>query len=242
MTTARLIQLSLDVIIQGCRDESGRERRDESGYCFELFRRAIEAGDQTAWAALDRQYRQLMLGWVYGYKSVTFTPDEADQITHEALERFWRTLTTHSVQVSTRFAHVGALLKYLNQCVIATILDRQRRAQRMARLTERLQTSEATPPAALSPEATALERMQREEHVRQVRQWVRQHVTDPQEQHILALSYAEELTPAQIAQRYPQEFPDAVLVRRLKERILKRARRALADVAAENVGKHGDKS
>lgn len=233
MAVHALRQLNLDTVIQECHAESRQERQRESGYCFELFRRALEEGDQAAWAAIVAQYRQLMLSWIYGYRAVDFTPDEAETTAYEALERFWRTLSARAPDVTSRFAHVGALLKYLNQCVIATILDQQRRAQRGARLVERLQV-DATALQPIAPDTDALERLCQAEQVAQVRQWVQTHVTDPHEQLVLRLSFEQALTPAQIAQQYPQQFADAQAVRRLKERILKRARRGLSAIHDES--------
>lgn len=230
VSNEHLHQLSLNEIIVQCRAEAQQQRQQEVGYCLELFRRALEARDQAAWNAIATQYRPFMLGWVYAYKSITFTPDEADDIVREAIERFWRTLTRRSVNIAAHFGHVGALLKYLNQCVIATILDQQRKAQRTARLVERLQTGAAEASVQPSPEEMILEEADRAAKVQQVRDWVQRHVTDPQEQRLLYLSYERELTPAQIAQQYPDEFTDAQTVRRLKERILKRARRVLTEL------------
>lgn len=233
MAVHALRQLSLDTVIQECHAESRQERQRESGYCFELFRRALEEGDQAAWAAIAVQYRQLLLNWIYGYRAVTFTPDEAEATAHEALERFWRTLSARAPDITSHFAHVGALLKYLNQCVIATILDQQRRAQRRARLVERLQ-ADAIALQPIASDTDTLERLCRAEQVAQVRQWVQTHVTDPHEQLVLRLSFEQALTPAQIAQQYPQQFADAQAVRRLKERILKRARRGLSAIHDES--------
>jgi RNA polymerase sigma factor (sigma-70 family) len=219
-------ELNLREIIDRCAQEADRQRAQERGYCFELFRRAVDQQDQEAWIALERQYRQLMISWVQAYPTGGQPAEEIDGTLQEALERFWRTLTKRGV--SRDFAHVGALLKYLRQCVIATILDQQRRRQRRERLVERL----ASAPEALLmqnsfEEATLVELAQSEQILR-VRRWIREEVSDPQEQRILALSYEDELSPAEIAARFPAEFGDASTVRRIKERVLKRARRALA--------------
>lgn len=225
MSDYHLHQLGLDAIIAGCQEESHQERLREIGHCFELFRRALEQYDAAAWAAIEGQYFQLMLGWVYAFPSQPASQDEAEQIAHEALERFWRTLTRRAI--STHFAHVGALLKYLRQCVIATILDQQRRARRMERLTERLKSMQMPGEQHQSAEEIALEALHREEQLQHIRQWVQQEITDPQERRVLVLSYEHALTPAEIAAHYAQEFADTQTVRRIKERILKRARRAL---------------
>lgn len=225
MVHRQVQQISLSEIIARCAREAAQERSQEAGHCFELFRRAVDLQDQDAWIALERQYRQLMLGWVHAYPRAELSSEEADATVQEALERFWRTLSRRGI--GEHFAHVGALLKYLRQCVVASILDQQRRMQRHQRLVERL----ATAPSALlvqsSPEESSLPEIDQAEQIRRVRLWIRQHIRDPQEQRILALSYEDELTPAQIAERFPDEFVDAHTVRRLKERILKRARRAL---------------
>lgn len=233
MAVHALRQLSLDIVIEECHAESRQERQYESGYCFELFRRALEEGDQAAWTAIATQYRQLMLSWIYSYRGVAFTPEEAEVIAYEALERFWRTLSARAPDVTSRFGHVGAFLKYLNQCVIATMLDQQRRTQRSARLIERLQAN-AIALQPVAPDTDVLARLCQAEQVAQVRQWVQLHVTDPHEQLVLRLSFEQALTPAEIAQRYPQQFVDAQAVRRLKERILKRARRGLSAICDES--------
>lgn len=231
MVNPKLQQIGLGEIIDRCSQEARQEREQEIGHCFELFRRAIEQHDQAAWAALERQYHQLMLGWVHAYPAADLAPDELDSTLQEAFERFWRSLTKRGV--SEHFAHVGALLKYLRQCVIATILDQQRRAQRRQRLVERI----AAVPSALlvqsSPEESILHTMHQAEQLQRIRQWLQQSITDPQERRVLALSYEHELTPAQIAEQFPDEFTDAQTVRRIKERVLKRARRALVETIAD---------
>ncbi len=236
MVKNNLPQNSLQEIIAGCEQEAQQERQQEKGHCFELFRRALDEQEPAAWTAIAEQYGRLMLGWVYAYPGNDFAPEEAEQLIHEALERFWRTLTSRSIQVATSFEHIGALLKYLQQCVVATLLDQKRRAQRTARLIERLQSTsiEGATYHVPSPEEHTIERLQRTEQLQRVTQWMRVHVTDPLEQRLLYLSYEEDLTPAAIAHQYPQEFSDAQMVRRMKERILKRARRALLESAQDH--------
>ncbi len=77
MAVHALRHMDLDSVIQKCHAESRQERQREHGYCFELFRRTLEESDQAAWAAIAAQYRQLMLSWIYGYRAVDCTPDEA---------------------------------------------------------------------------------------------------------------------------------------------------------------------
>lgn len=220
-----MVDLTLEEIVRRCQEEALHQNRsDETGYCFELFRRALEDGDDDAWTAIQQQYRRLMLQWSYAAQA-DYTQEEAEDITREALERFWRTLRT--VHISERFAHVGALLRYLQQCVISTVQDHRRRAERKQRLMTRLKHAENLLSLPMGPEQAALENILQMEQIRQVRTWIQAHVTDPQERLVLTCSFEDDLKPAEIAARHADVFTDAQMVRQIKERILKRLRRHL---------------
>lgn len=221
-----LQQRSVYEIIRACQDEARQTRTGEVGFCFELFRRAIETQDNVAWEAIQQQYFRLILKWILE-RSPGLDAGEAEIAAQETLGKFWHTLTRQHMDVSARFDHVGALLSYLKQCAVTTMLDRQRRVQRIGRLQEKLQAATGDPWMA-GPQEAALEQIARDERLRQVRQWISDQVNDPQELLVLRLSYEQEMTPAEIAASHPGEFPDARAVHRVKERILKRARRALA--------------
>jgi RNA polymerase sigma factor (sigma-70 family) len=224
MSNMPLQRLKLEQVAQGCREEAQRSRALETGYCFELFRRALEELDQQAWAVIAEQYQRLLLEWVHSSAEA----EVAEELAREAFERFWRTLGGRCNPLAGRFPHVGALLKYLQQCAISTVLDRRRRTQQQARLQERLQQY-ATLGGSISagPEEFVIEQVDRSALLERVRRWVSSSVNDPREQLVLQLSYTSELTPVEIAQRHPEQFPDAATVRQIKERVLRRARRAL---------------
>jgi RNA polymerase sigma factor (sigma-70 family) len=222
-----MIDLPLEHIIHGCSKEAERQdRTSEAGYCFELFRRALEDQDDGAWEAIQSQYNRLVLQWCYAFEN-SLDQIEGEEIAREALERFWRTLRT--VHIADRFDHVGALLKYLNQCVISTILDHRRQEERKRRLMERIKLFEAPAQFSPSPEREALDRMVHEEQFQRIRDWIQSNITDPKEQLVLRDSFEYDLKPSEIAQRHPEIFPDVQTVRQIKERILKRLRRALAE-------------
>lgn len=220
MTDARLQGLPLDVVVTRCRQEASLGRQQDCLHCYELFRRAIEQRDAQAWSAISAQYRPLMASWLNGQP-----PLERDMMIQEAQARFWRTLSSQS-DLSTRFEHIGALLRYLRQCTISCLLDHQRREKREKLLQQRLERHQRTLEAldlSASPPSDASETLLR------VQTWLREHVTDPVEQRLLQLSYESDLLPAEIVRRFPEEFPDVQEVRRIKERILRRAKRALED-------------
>ena len=221
-----LDQLDLDEVIQGCRIEAGQPRSQEQGYCFELFRRAVEDQEQVAWLAIDEQYRNLIIRWIRDC-SPELSRQQVEEIVPEAWPKFWQALTRSGTPISERFAHVGAVLKYLKQCTISAFREYERRIWRREQIQERLHVNGRGMLAQIESEEELLTRIDQESQLQKVQKWIETYVTDQQEQQVLSLSYEYGLTPAEIAERYPQEFADAKTVRRLKERILKRARRAL---------------
>jgi RNA polymerase sigma factor (sigma-70 family) len=223
-----LRQMNLDEIIQGCRFEAGLPRSQETGYCLELFRRAVEEQEQMAWSAIDDQYKGLMLRWLSDC-APELPRQEAEDIAPEAWRKFWQALTRSNVPLTDRFAHVGALLKYLKQCTLSVFYEQQRRLRRHEQVNQPLSPEQQAVLACHESEEELLARLDRETLLQAVRKWIDNCITDPQEQRILSLSYEQGLTPIEIAASYPQEFPDAQTVRRLKERVLKRARRALSE-------------
>jgi hypothetical protein len=237
MPEQSLRDVPLDEVIRGCRVESGWPRGQERGYCFELFRRAVEEQQQDAWLALDEQYRNLVLRWLAD-DSVELTREQVEEIAPETWSKFWRAQINAATPLSERFAHVGAVLKYLKQCTFSVVREYERRLWRRERTQQWLEIDERA--VTIHSEEELLARIEREQLLQQVRQWVQTHVTDPQELRVLSLSYEYGLTPAQIAGRYPREFADAQMVRRLKERVLKRARRAMECQPQQPVnGKNG---
>jgi hypothetical protein len=75
-------------------------------------------------------------------------------------------------------------------------------------------------------ENEVLEGIARNEREERVRQWLAGNVRDPQEIQVIYLSYELDLPPSEIALRFPEQFASVQEVRRIKERILKRLRRA----------------
>jgi hypothetical protein len=224
MPEQSLHDVPLDDVIRGCRIESGQPRGQEKGYCFELFRRAVEEQEQDAWSALDAQYRNLVIRWLSDGSSA-LTREQVEEIAPETWSKFWRAQTNAGTPLSERFAHVGAVLKYLKQCTFSAVREYERRLWRRERIQQRLEV-DGKVTTTLSEE-DLLSRIDRERLLQRVRQWVETYVTDPQELRVLSLSYEQGLTPAEIADQYPHEFTDPQMVRRVKERVLKRARRAM---------------
>lgn len=216
--------LSLVHIIQQCQQESTQTRQQEAGYCFELFRRALEHQDAAAWEAIQQQYQRLLLRWVHTSSQGRFAPEEIEDIGQDTWLRFWRTLSNPTQPFSQRFPHIGAALNYLNQCAVSAFLDYDRKLQRQKQLhTLLIIEKEQGVDTWHEQEETA----EQTEQIRMIQEWVAQEVLNSQEKLLILLSYERNLSPATIATQYPNHFATAAEVYRVKERILKRAKRAL---------------
>lgn len=220
-----LHQLTLADLAAACNEES-YQRRKEEGYCFELFRRAIDDRVDDAWTAVREQYQALVLSWLHRSAPGDLDDDEMQDLVQDTFTRFWRTLSRRHGLVAEQFAHVGGLLKYLQQCALTAVLDLRRRQEKQQRLQTALNRSYAieTPSEAGSSADT---RMDQEALLLKVRRWMENNVTDPEEELVIHLTFELGLTPAEITSQYPRDFPNARAVRRAKERFLKRARRSL---------------
>lgn len=241
MTDRSLRHLALTAVIAGCQAESNQDRAEEQGYCFELFRRALEEQEQAAWSAIDTQYHHLILYWMYNC-SPSLPREEIDEVVPETLPKFWKILTKSATPLTERFTHVGALLKYLKQCAISVLRDHERCLQRRERIRGRLEAVNQLQFDHMENEQDLLAQIDQEKLLQRVQKWAETYVTDPQEQRVLSLSFEYGLTPTQIAENYPQEFSDVHTVRRVKERLLKRARRALGCTQQINSNYHPARS
>lgn len=217
-------QLSVKTIVDGCEQEAKKPREEEVGYCFELFRRAIEEQDNQAWEALQTQYGRLIHSWIHSRMPNTLSNEEREDLIQDTWTNFYSSLTKHSIPLSKNFRHVGALLNYLSKCVLTSMIDYQRRLAKHKRLQKRLEME--TEKWYSAPDASVLEQIAEQKRIRAIREWINKNVTDPKEQLVLSCSFETGLKPKEIYDRYPDMFKNVQTVYRVKERILKRARRS----------------
>ena len=217
-------QLNLNAIIQGCQEEAQKPREEEVGYCFELFRRAVEEQDNEAWEALHQQYGRLIHSWIHARTANTLNSEEREDLIQDTWTNFYSSLVKYSIPLGNNFRHVGALLSYLNKCVATAIIDYQRRLTKHKRLQKKLEME--TDKWYSPPDASVLRKISEQRQVRAIREWIEKNVTDPKEQIVLACSFETGMKPKEIYDRYPHMFANVQTVYRVKERILKRARRS----------------
>lgn len=202
------------------RNAYGQSCDSASDFAFELFCRALDEHDQHAWLVIQEIYMPLVKSWI-GKSISGISEFDADDCMQMAYTKFWRSLSRDDVSVRDKFPHIGSVLKYLHQCVVTTSVDQVRKKQRLARLDERLLKERKKSAFFQMTFQESCEKMER------VRLWMQSKVDDPSERLLLKLLYEYDLKPAQIVQTFPEEFPDHHHVRRVRDRVMKRARRAL---------------
>ncbi len=214
------IHTPLSELIWGCQNEAHLNQRDEVGFCFELFCRAVEGEDGDAWTAVQNQYYNLVFHWVRGFGELD--TDEIEYLAQDTFIKFWKTLQRQKQKIRQKFKHIGALLKYLKRCTMTAYLDRQRQRQREAQLKEKLATESGH---LTYTDDNLLDNVATLEQVEKLRLWLNKHVTDLDEQLVLKLIYEQGLSLKEIVKMRPDKFSTSRDVHRIRERILKRAKR-----------------
>jgi DNA-directed RNA polymerase specialized sigma24 family protein len=203
-------RLDVPQLAEHCRQMAARSRQNlpsDLRYCFELFRRAIGAGNQAAWEAIHAQYHDLIRDWIGN------RPDVEDLI-QETLARFSASITPGRL---ADFPTLGAFLQYLKVTARRLVITRRRReAQEQRGLAEWL--------AEMEPRSGSLDSDAYLDH-ETLRAYICSRLKDPDEEFVFTLTYEFDLSPQEIVARHPERFPTAREVSRIKERFLRRLRR-----------------
>ncbi|MGB0385360.1 MAG: RNA polymerase sigma factor [Ardenticatenaceae bacterium] len=216
-------QLSLTTIIQRYDEELQVSREHEVGYGFELFRRAVEDRDTHAWDAIHERHHRLIYSWIERGTTGTLSSDEKDDLCQEIWLKFYRNLIK-STDLAYNFKHIGSLFNYLKKCVFTVTHDHYRRLTKQKKLQNAL--AENSVKLYTTPNNLDTEWLARQSRLEAIKEWIATSVTDPEEQLIIHCSYELDLTPGEIYQRYPGRFQSVRRIYRIKERILKRAKRS----------------
>ncbi len=218
-------ELALSTVAERCADESERYRtqqESDSRYCFELFRRAIVERIDAAWTLLFEQYERLVMKWIYDHPAFATSGESADYFLTLAFERFWQAVTP--TKFSEKFATLGAVLQYLKLCVGGALIDHARSQQRAGKAQPLDQVSHFLP-SQFNLEKAISDRSARQSLWQQV---VSQAKND-QERIVMEEAFLYDMAAADIAQRHPDLFDNVKQVYRVKENLLKRLRRSLAE-------------
>lgn len=218
-----LAQRPLAEIASACRAETEKFLRNLpscADYCYELFRRAICQRDQPAWEAVLAQYRGIVLSWVRQHSAASSLREDDEYWINRAFTRFWGAIGADRF---SRFETLAALLKYLKMCVNSVLLDDMR-----ARAVAQVESLDEQPAEqagnTVDAEVMAVGRLAGGE----LWQTIAAEIADEAERVVVYLSFALDMKPAEIFERYRALYASVGDVYRIKRNVLERLRRSPA--------------
>jgi len=213
--------LSVADLARRCAQETSQffgRRAHDPRYCLELFRRAIAAGDQSAWEAVFTQYRPLVAGWVIRHPAFHRCREEEPYFVNRAFEKLWSAMAGRSV---SGFGDLAGILRYLQMCVHSAVVDHLRRLHSSAEGPDPIPLGDSVP--AMEPAAPAgqIDRVEREEFWTLINRKLR----GRKEKEVVYGSYVLGLKPQEICSIFHRTFPTAGDVYLAKQNVLTRLRR-----------------
>ncbi|MEP6894110.1 MAG: hypothetical protein ABI986_00755 [Chloroflexota bacterium] len=215
-------QLPLNDLARRCAEETDRFRmrlKDDSRFCFELFRRAISERDQFAWDMICKQYKPLMADWwVKPHRGFKAGNEDLDEIINRTYEKFWSALTPEKF---SKFSDLKPLLNYLKMCVESVIIDQNRKIEPPTQYP----VDNDSPIWGKDPGLTPEEKMLDDEKRRYFRDWINSRLHDDKERLVVYGSFDLDLKPQELCDKFPNIFRDVDEVYTIKQNIINRLRR-----------------
>ena len=205
--------LSLAGVVHRCTQESQRffrQMQHDPRFCYELFRRAIAEQRAAAWDYIYAQYMPEVQGWVNQHPQFPLADEDSEFFANRAFEKMWRALPPDKFP---NFPNLKSLLRYLQMCVNAVIVDHVR-AQKP--VVERAQSA-TTDTMVIEVE----ERLQRQE----MWQLIDARLNNEKERLAIFGRYDLGLMPRQIHADYADVFASVNEVHRILQNVLSRLRR-----------------
>src|SRR5712691_533380 len=191
----------------------------DSAAGLELFKRAIEDGDETAWQAIVEIYRAVLVAQARRQVVRGLVLEDDGFCVDRAFQRFWGASRSGRIK---RVDDLPSMLKYLKMCLGSVLLDEARARRRQASVS----IDDVAPEidATTDPASEVIGRLAR----RELWAAVERELADPKEHLVARLSFIAGLSPREILARHPDGFQDVVEVYRIKRNVIDRLRRSRA--------------
>ena len=210
--------MDVDDLARRCAQETDLyfTRQDhDSRFCFELFRRAIQNGNERALELIIVQYTPLVARWVEKWTNkhpdVPMFHDETQDFIAQAFERFWVSFTPDKFDKSP---NLPAVLRYLQMCVYGAMTDAWRKLRRLQIEQDAGEAEQEISDSQPTPE----DRLQADEFW----QLIKKKCKDPKEYVVVYASFHLDLSPREILAEYSKEFRDIKEIYQYKANILDR--------------------
>jgi hypothetical protein len=217
-----LSTLNLSSLAHLCRQETDRyfqRAAYDDSYCFELFRRAIEQKDETAWTIIVNQYDKLVRAWVKRHHSFALVDEDQDYFVNRAFDNFWSAFSRDPHKIS-KFSNLKSLLQYLKLCTYTAVQEYAERRMHPSHL-----TLSEKPIEAIAKRNDSIGSVDDGLIAGIVWQYVLAAVKTEQERVIIEDFLLYNMKPREIYARHPDLFADVVQVSRVKGNFMTRLRR-----------------
>lgn len=215
-------QLELDVLRHMCAGETEhffRRQEHDSRYCYEIFRRAIVARDQAAWECIYAQYQPLVSGWIHRHSLSAVINEEIQFLVNRTFERMWSGVTPKKF---INFPDLKSLLRYLQMCVNAVLVDIQR-SRKQANLADG--DSPDPPDRRQSGRRSLEDNVVRKTQAERLWSLLDERCKDEKERCILIGMFVSALKARELYLEHQALFQDIQEVYRVKENLLARLQR-----------------
>ena len=214
-------RLSINELARCCSEETNKflkQSVSNDRYCLELFRRAIVARDDAAWASIYQQYAPLVLTWITQHQSATplLGQDGSAPLVNAAFAKFSQALTPAKME---NFDSLAAVLKYLKMCVHSVVADEVR--TRQSRQYEEALDAIEHEPASADPADDVIATIS----AQGLWQIIFEELNGEDERVLIYLAYVHGMKPSEISSQHRQFFPTVDDVYRIKRNVLERLRR-----------------
>jgi DNA-directed RNA polymerase specialized sigma24 family protein len=220
MTSGRNLRLfDEDRLADECADQTARffsRTEHDTGYCYELFRRAIVGRNNYAWEKIYQIYQPLVASWVGRHSKLEVTGEEVDYFVNRAFDKMWSAVDGEKFG---QFQDLASLLRYFQMCVHSVIIDYAR--SNPIRTTDLDNLADFSSPDSPSIEKYVTDQLER------LRLWemVARLIRDEREMIVLRCSFVHDLKPSQIYAANSDQFESLEELYRVKRNLLNRLRR-----------------
>jgi DNA-directed RNA polymerase specialized sigma24 family protein len=211
--------LDVDRLADECADQTTRffNRADhDTGYCYELFRRAFVDRNDYSWERIFQIYRPLVANWVSRHNGLRAAGDTVDFFINSAFDRIWSAVDADKF---SQFQDLASILRYFQLCVHSVIVDHARRNQ--------IKTLDLEIWANQPPPNSPLIEQHVTDELERLRLWdmIVGLMRSEKEIIVLRYSYVYDFKPSEIYAAYPDEYESLDEVYRVKRNLLNRLRR-----------------
>jgi hypothetical protein len=214
-----LHSLTLDDLAQRCEQETNlyfKHQRHDTSYCYELFRRAIQEGDQSVWENIYICYKLLVVGWVKKHPAFESSGEQVEYFVNGALGKLSTTLTRERFR---GFSDLESVLRYLKMCVHSVIIDHHRRAEQLN--PDDLDAAFRKASTDPSPEDQAIDQSSRQA----LWDLITTRLHSEKERAVVYGSFVLALKPQELYDHFQGKFSGVDEIYRVKQNVLSRLRR-----------------